>query len=129
VGLDVLQKGSSMKFRISIILAALVLSACETSTQLPPVSQIKPSVAAEGSLANVKLIADTTIGLQKTSPDSNINSTTKILKFIIQQPIGTPGQRAWREMWIVDPEAENKSYVITFKEDGLNAADFEISGM
>ncbi len=118
-----------MKFRISIILAALVLSACETSTQLPPVSQIKPSVAAEGSLANVKLIADTTIGLQKTSPDSNINSTTKILKFIIQQPIGTPGQRAWREMWIVDPEAENKSYVITFKEDGLNAADFEISGM
>ncbi len=129
MGLDVLQKGSSMKFRISIILAALVLSACETSTQLPPVSQIKPSVAAEGSLANVKLIADTTIGLQKTSPDSNINSTTKILKFIIQQPIGTPGQRAWREMWIVDPEAENKSYVITFKEDGLNAADFEISGM
>jgi len=115
-----------MKFSLAIILVALFITGCQSSGDLKPVSKIKPSVAEEGSLANEKLIADTTVGLRKVAGGSVIDSNSKILKFVIQQPVGKVGERAWRELWIVDPEGKSLQYIITFKEAGLGAADFEI---
>jgi hypothetical protein len=109
-----------------MIMTSMMLFGCATSNELPPISQIKPSVAEEGSLANEQLIADATAGLIASA---NIQADAKIIKFVIQQPVGTAGQRAWREMWIVSPESNSMRFIITFKEVGLNAADFEIKKM
>ena len=104
----------------------MMLLGCATSNELPPISQIKPSTAEEGSLANSKLIADTIAGLIESA---NIQADAKIIKFVIQQPLGSAGQRAWREMWIVNPDSKPMQFIITFREAGLNAADFEIQKM
>ncbi|WP_444909423.1 hypothetical protein [Microbulbifer sp. TRSA005] len=115
-----------MKSTVIMIMTSIVLFGCATSNELPPISQIKPSVAEEGSLANEKLIADATAGLIESA---NIRADAKIIKFVIQQPVGSVGQRAWREMWIVSPESNPMQFIITFRETGLNAADFEIQEM
>ena len=109
-----------------MIMTSMALFGCATSTELPPMSKIKPSVAKEGSLANEKLIADATAGLIESA---NVQAGAKIIKFVIQQPVGSPGQRAWREMWIVSSENNPTQFIITFREAGLNAADFEIKKM
>ena len=87
---------------------------------------MKPTISSEGSLANEKLIFDTTAGLQKLLGESAITSETKILKFVIQPPVGNPGTRAWREFWIVSSQGTDAQFLITFKEVDLGAADFEI---
>jgi hypothetical protein len=119
-------KGVTVKFIAIIIMTSMMLFGCASSNELPPISQIKPSVAEEGSLANEKLIADATTGLIESA---NIQADAKILKFVIQRPMGSAGQKAWREMWIVSPESNSMRFIITFKEAGPNAADFEIQKM
>ena len=109
-----------------MIMTGMMLLGCATSNELPPISSIKPSVAEEGSLANGKLITDTTDGLVESA---SIQSDAKIIKFVIQQPVGIAGQRAWREMWIVSPDSNPMQFIITFREAGLDAADFEIQRM
>ena len=104
----------------------MLVIGCTTSDELPPVSQIKPTVAAEGSLANEKLISDTTAALVELA---KIPEDSKIIKFVIQQPVGTVGQRAWREMWIVSSDSNPIQFLITFREAGLDAADFKIQQM
>ncbi|MDN5864845.1 MAG: hypothetical protein L0I62_06470 [Gammaproteobacteria bacterium] len=121
-----------MKPTPAILLAALVLvvAGCQTSAELLPISRIQPSIAEQGSLANAKLIADTTAALKKALGSSVINPQTKILKFVIQKPVGEPGSRAWREMWyILNAEKISARFIITFREDGLHAANFEIRQM
>jgi len=53
----------------------------------------------------------------------------KIFKFVVQQPVGVQGSRAWREMWIADPKGASNRFLITFTEAGLGAADFQIQPM
>jgi len=119
-----------MRLTCLIVLATIFMGGCQTTGELPPVSQIQPGVAEEGSLADEKLISDATVGIAGLLPDANITETTDIAKFVIQQPVGSPGSRAWREMWtiFVDDEATD-SFLITFREDGLGAASFDISRM
>ena len=117
-----------MKYTILIITFCL-LAACQATNQLKPVSQIKPSVAKEGSLANERLIYDATNALIKLPNNNAAAPDAQMLRFVIQQPIGNPGERAWREMWIAKTDAVSKSYIIMFKEQGLEAANFEISPM
>lgn len=107
----------------TIIVASSMLFGCASSSELPPISQIKPNVAVEGTLANEQLIADATAGLIEAA---NLQPDAKIIRFVIQQPVGSVGQRAWREMWIVDPENNTQQFILTFREAGLKAADFEI---
>ena len=119
-------KGVTVKFIAIMIMTSMMLFGCASSNELPPISKINPSVAEEGSLANEKLIADARAGLIESA---NIKSDTKIIKFVIQQPMGSAGERAWREMWIVSPESNSMRFIITFRETGLNSADFEIQKM
>jgi hypothetical protein len=53
---------------------------------------------------------------------------TKVLKFVIQQPVGAPGRKAWREMWIVMRPAGGAQFIATFREDGTGSANFEFQG-
>lgn len=112
-----------MKLTATMMVISLMLLGCATSNQLPPLSQMPPSVVSEGSLANGKLVADATAALIKAG---YAQSNSQIVKFVMQQPRGNAGQRAWREMWVVNPKGNSTRFVITFTEDGQNAADFKI---
>jgi hypothetical protein len=112
-----------------IAISLCIVAGCQTSGDLKPVSQIAPGVSEEGSLANEKLIQDATAGIAAILKIPNMPSDARVLKFVIQQPVGQPGSRAWREMWVVKAAALNESFLITFKESAMEAADFEISRM
>lgn len=116
---------------VLLLFVAVGVAACASQNSgktglelLPPISSIKPGVSQQGSLANAKLIADTTSELESLL-GHNLQSS-KILKFVIQKPVGKPGSRAWREMWVV-PNKGN--YIITFGEDGSSATNFKIRAM
>jgi hypothetical protein len=118
-----------MKKGIFCISLAIALTACQSTGELKPVSQVKPGAVSEGTLANNKLITDTKAALENLPQGLGISASAKILKFVIQQPVGNPGSRAWREMWISGPEGVRKQYLITFRETGSNSADFQIQPM
>lgn len=112
-----------MKLFATVIVTSMMLVGCATSNQLPPLSQMPQSVVSEGSLANAKLINDATAALIKAR---YIQPNDKIVKFVMQQPRGSAGQKVWRELWVTNPKGNASRFIITFKEDGQNAADFEI---
>lgn len=116
-----------MKYLSALSVFLVLLTGCKATQDLKPVSQVKPGVATEGSLANQKLISDAAAGLQKIIGTPLKNS--EVLKFVIQQPVGASGSRAWREMWIVKTPNNETQFLLTFKESGLDAADFEIKKM
>jgi hypothetical protein len=118
-----------MKLKLILAISVLLISGCKATSELEPVSKVKPGVAKEGSLANQKLISDATAGLKKIVGGSINNPDTEILKFVIQQPVGEIGSRSWREMWIVKSPSNGAQFLITFKEAGTGAADFEIKQM
>lgn len=60
---------------------------------------------------------------------AGIQAGAKILKFVIQQPAGSDGQRAWREVWLVNAEGKPVQLIITFREAGLDSATFEFQKM
>ncbi|MBY6106251.1 hypothetical protein KUW19_07065 [Ferrimonas balearica] len=115
-----------MKSLIAMFAVSALLVGCVASDGLGPISQIQPVVSKEGSLANSTLIADATAALrdaQAVEPDM------KIVKFVIQQPVGDEGQRAWREIWVVNPEGNLRQFIMTFKETGQSGAEFTIDEM
>ena len=114
-----------MKIIYSAIIASTALaflSSCSTEPSgLAPLSTVN-TVAKEGTLANATLARDASLVIRKL----NNNRSAKVLKFVLQQPVGSAGSKAWREMWIYDPNQAKRSYILTFREDGQGSADFEI---
>lgn len=116
-----------MKYIASILFTLLFLNGCKSTETLKPVSQIQPGVASEGTLANQILIDDAIAGLQRLT--GKAVNPSEVLKFVIQQPVGKVGSRAWREMWIIKSPDSAEQFLMTFKEAGTGAADFEIKPM
>ena len=87
-------------------------------------SSVRPGVAKEGTLANPALAQDASLAIRKVA-----GGNKRVIKFVIQQPVGQPGKKAWREMWVYDPEGVKKQFIMTFREDGQGAADFQIQKM
>ena len=120
--------------RIACVASTLVFASCASSSGngggLRPVSSIPPSVSKEGTIANPKLVEDATNALLSGLhiPESE-RSTINLLKFVIQQPVGPSGKKAWREMWIVMKDGKaGGQFILTFQEDGNGSADFRIEG-
>jgi hypothetical protein len=106
----------------SIALAGILLiSSCSTPGELPPVSSIRSRTVAEGTLANPALVKDATLAIRKITGGSK-----PVTKFVMQDPVGQPGRKAWREMWIYDIDGAHKAFIMTFREDGQGSANFEI---
>ena len=116
-----------MKYIIALSVALALISGCKSTEKLTPVSQIKPGVANEGTLANDKLISDAKAGLEQVV--GSVINDSELLKFVIQQPVGEVGSRSWREIWIIKTSENTSQYLMTFTESGLNAADFVIKPM
>ena len=123
----VVRLGKIMKYIIALSVALALISGCKSTEKLTPVSQIKPGVAKEGTLANDKLISDAKAGLEQVV--GSVINDSELLKFVIQQPVGEVGSRSWREIWIIRTSENTSQYLMTFTESGLNAADFVIKPM
>ena len=104
-----------------LLIAALVLSSCSSPDRLPPFPPRRGAVAVEGTLANEQLLRDATAALHKI-----VGGTQPITKFIAQQPVGPSGKKAWREVWLYDPNGRKEMFLITFQEDGKGSADYTI---
>jgi hypothetical protein len=111
---------------ITVLSVVALLSACQASNQLKPVSQVEPGVASEGTLANENLIVDTSKALYNLPTEFAASEGSKILKFVIQKPVGKVGSKSWREMWIAKTSEKSQSFLITFTENGTGSASFEI---
>jgi len=116
-----------MKYLLVLSVALTLIAGCKSTDELKPVGQIKSGVAAEGTLANQQLIADAKRGLEELIGKPIKES--ELLKFVIQQPVGNAGSRSWREMWVLKTAEEESQFIMTFKEAGMGAADFEIKKM
>jgi hypothetical protein len=108
----------------SSLIGALLISSCSIPGELPPLSSVRPGVAREGTLANPALAQDASLAIRKIT-----GGNKRVNKFVIQQPVGQPGRKAWREMWIYDLEGANRPFIMTFREDGQGSADFQIQKM
>ena len=103
----------------------MMLASCSTSSsELAPLSSVSPTVASEGTLANHVLAQDASLAIREIE-----GSNKPVVKFVLQEPVGMPGNKAWREMWIFDPEGVKKHYIVTFREDGQGSANFELQRM
>jgi len=109
---------------ISLVFGFLIIGCGTPNGELPPLSSVHPGRASEGTLANPALAQDASLAIRKVA-----GGNKRVIKFIIQQPVGTPGKKAWRELWVYDPEGAKKQYIITFREDGQGSADFQIQKM
>ena len=105
-------------------LSCLSNCASQNSGGLPPLSNPGPAVAKEGTLANETLVRDASQAVRKIA-----GGNKKIVKFVVQQPVGKPSMKAWREIWVHDPDGTPKQYIMTFREDGRGSAGFEIKPM
>jgi hypothetical protein len=116
-----------MKCILALSILALLSASCSSPNNgdpLPPVSSIKPNVSREGSLANPALTKDATQAIRKA-----VGGNAAIMKFVIQQPRGPVGKKAWREIWMYDPGGKDQHFLMTFREDGQGSAGFEIEKM
>jgi hypothetical protein len=103
------------------LVSILLISSCSTPGELPPVSSIRQRTVAEGTLANPALVKDATLAVRKIT-----GGNKPVTKFVMQDPVGHPGRKAWREMWIYDIDGAHKPFIMTFREDGQGSANFEI---
>lgn len=115
----------NMKSTLLSLILAIVGVGCTTSEQgLAPLSSVPPGVAKEGSLANPALAQDASLAIRKI-----MGANKRVIKFVIQQPVGSTGRKAWREMWVFDPERKAIQFILTFRENGQGSADFQIQRM
>jgi hypothetical protein len=113
-----------MKWLFVSPVVALLAASCVSPNngELPPLSSVGRGVAEEGTLANPVLVRDATAAIRKAMKGKD----AEIVKFVVQQPVGAPGRKAWRETWVYDPEGNQKMFIMTFREDGTGSANFEI---
>lgn len=124
-----------MKLTHILLLTSICLigASCQsTSSDLPPISKIKPTASKEGSLANQKLKSDALAGCLEVMKSRGYTqeSLPSPLAFVIQKPVGKTGSKAWREMWIFNNiNIDDNNLIMTFREDGQGSASFEIQSM
>lgn len=93
---------------------------------------MKPTATREGSLANQQLQSDAMAGCLEVMQSRGYTeeSLPSPMAFVIQQPAGKTGSKAWREMWLFnDINVEDNSLIMTFRETGDGSALFEIHSM
>ncbi len=106
------------------LIGVILISSCSTPGELPPFSSVRPGVAKEGTLTNPVLAQDASLAIRKVA-----GGNKRVIKFVVQQPVGQPGRKAWREIWVYDPKGATKQFIMTFREDGQGSADFQIQKM
>ena len=77
----------------------------------------------KGSLANAQLIADAKLGVAAKVGVMGCAKPERLEPYVVAMPTGVPGQRQWKELWVVSGCNSKFPVHIDFKESGPSAAD------
>ena len=80
----------------------------------------------KGTLANAKLIADAKLGVAAKVGVMGCVKPERLEPYVVAMPTGVPGERQWKELWVVSGCNSKFPVHIDFKESGPNAADWTI---
>jgi len=80
----------------------------------------------KGTLANAKLIADAKLGVAAKVAVMGCAKPERLEPYVVAMPTGVPGERQWKELWVVSGCNSKFTIHIDFKESGPNAADWTI---
>jgi hypothetical protein len=80
----------------------------------------------KGTLANAKLIADAKLGVAAKVGVMGCAKPERLEPYVVAMPTGVPGQRQWRELWVVSGCNGKFPVHIDFRESGPDAADWTI---
>ena len=82
-----------------------------------------------GTLANAKLVQDAQAGVGAACATLSLESPKRVESYVVQDPVGAPGSRCWREKWIVVDERERYGEIaFRFEEDGRGGAFWTVEG-
>ena len=98
----------------------LVLSSSPANAQLPE------GAIQKGSLSNQKLIQDTMVGVAAKVSQLGCETPETFLPYVSRLPEGEVGSRTWQEIWVVSGCDGEYPVTIDFREDGANAANWNI---
>jgi hypothetical protein len=87
---------------------------------------LPPGTLQRGTLANAQLIADAKVGVASKVGTMGCSKLGDVDIYVTALPTGTPGNRRWKELWIVSGCNSKYPVNITFVEDGKDA-DWTIS--
>jgi len=102
------------------LLVAIALTAFSNDEVLPE------GTIKKGSLANAKLIADAKLGVAAKVGVMGCAKPERLEPYVVAMPAGVPGQRQWKELWIVSGCNSKFPVHIEFTESGPGAADWTI---
>jgi hypothetical protein len=87
--------------------------------------KLPPGTLKHGTLANANLIRDAKVGVAGKVGTMGCNALGDVDVYVTAMPVGKPGNRHWKELWIVS--GCNKKYPVNieFAESG-NDADWTI---
>ena len=80
----------------------------------------------QGTLANAKLIADAKLGVAAKVGVMGCTKPERLEPYVVAMPTGVPGQRQWKELWVVSGCNSKFQVHIDFRESGPDAADWTI---
>jgi hypothetical protein len=80
----------------------------------------------KGTLANAQLVADAKLGVAAKVGVMGCTRPERLEPYVVAMPTGVPGQREWKELWIVYGCNSKFPVHIDFRESGPSAADWTI---
>lgn len=80
----------------------------------------------KGTLANAQLVADAKLGVAAKVGVMGCAKPERLEPYVVAMPTGVPGQREWKELWIVYGCNGKFPVRIDFRESGPSAADWTI---
>jgi hypothetical protein len=83
--------------------------------------QLPPGTVKHGTLANANLIRDAKVGVASKVGSMGCSTLGDVDVYVTVMPVGAPGSRRWKELWIVS--GCNKKYPVNieFAESGKDA--------
>ncbi len=105
-----------------VAIALLVFGHSSWATDKLPAGTIK-----SGTLANAKLIQDAKLGVVSKVAVMGCSKPGDFKPYVVEMPSGAPGQRRWKEIWMVSGCGKEYPVKIEFYEDGPNAANWTIA--
>jgi hypothetical protein len=87
--------------------------------------KLPPGTVKHGTLANANLIRDAKVGVAGKVGTMGCNNLGDVDVYVTTMPVGTPGKRRWKELWIVSGCHKKYPVNIEFAESG-NDADWTI---
>jgi hypothetical protein len=112
-------EGSRMRILSAFVLLVAIHQVSQADDSLPP------GAVQRGTLANAKLIEDTKLGVASKVGTMGCSSLGDVDTYVLVMPTGAPGNRKWKELWVVSGCGKKYPVTIEFSTNGPDA-DFTI---